>query len=305
MEIYDTRLEAKNNAEYITPDKLVKFLSSKIKGTNLNILEPAVGSGQLLFDIFNDINYIDGYDVNHNSLSVAKNNFQEKINIYNEDFITAKINKKYDISICNYPFSLRPTLLQKEHILKDNFLSQFYKKDVTGLLDYIFILKSFMLCEEGYYLCFPGVGYRKQEEKFRKYLIDNNYIKEFGIIKNCNFEHTNIDILYLHLTKQKNINISSFLFDLKTEEKINKVATLEDFVFDIPCKEIYKEEVNSYDLEIKARNEIIKSLVGQIKFSQSVELLDDSINGLMPSVNEFIEDIVRVINSLKKTIKNN
>ena len=83
-------------------------------------------------------------------------------------------------------------------------------KKVTGLLDFIFILKSFELVKEGYYLCFPGIGYRTQEEKFRKYLIDNKFIKEYGIINNCQFDHTSISILYLHLSKEKTDNPKIF-----------------------------------------------------------------------------------------------
>ena len=184
---FDTRAVAKQNAEYITPEKLRQFLAQKITKENITVLEPAIGSGQLLFEIKERIALIDGYDVNQSALNCVKENFEGKINVFNQDFITSTVNKTYDYAIANYPFSLPMTEEQKEFIANDDFLQSFFVKkkqestenlfeakpfvkpdNVNGKLDFMFILKSFQYAKEGLYFCFPGIAYRGQEEKFRK-----------------------------------------------------------------------------------------------------------------------------------------
>jgi type I restriction-modification system DNA methylase subunit len=70
----DLRQVAKNNAEYITPQALREFLKSKIEKDNITVLEPAIGSGQLLFDVFDKIFAIDGYDINQKSQNCSNAN---------------------------------------------------------------------------------------------------------------------------------------------------------------------------------------------------------------------------------------
>ncbi len=299
MKEFDTRAKAKELAEFITPEKLRQFLASKITGNNLNILEPAIGSGQLLFEIKDRVKSIDGFDVNDDAIDVAKENFAEKINIFNRDFIGCNINKQYDIAIANYPFSLKPTEEQKQYICNDEFLSQFYRKnnekdilgeyiktiktdDITGLLDFVFILKSFNFAKEGYYFCFPGIGYRQQEKVFREYLIKNKYIKEYGIINNCNFKHTTISILFLHLTKEQNETTKSFNLDLKTNEVIEAVASFDNETFNLPQKEVVKEVINSIDVEKQVRENLIDMVKTSLELSKMLCELDKDLGDKLP-----------------------
>ena len=75
---FDTRKKAKQLAEFITPPILRKFISDKVKGENLNILDVSIGSGQLLFDLSKRISSVVGYDVNKDSLNACKQNFKDK-----------------------------------------------------------------------------------------------------------------------------------------------------------------------------------------------------------------------------------
>lgn len=294
---FDTRKKAKQLAEFITPPILRKFISEKVKGENLNILDVSIGSGQLLFDLNNRVSSIVGYDVNNESLNACKQNFKDKVILYNQDFISSEVTDKQDICICNYPFSLRATKEQEEYILKDGFLKQFYDKKVSGLLDFVFILKSFKLVEDGYYLCFPGIGYRSQEEKFRKYLIDNKFIKEYGMIKNCQFDHTSISILYLHLSKEKTDNPKSFLLDFKTNELIEEKADFEDYIFVSPIKETQRELINPIEIEKLSRKQIEMNIRKQYQMSLAVYELDKSLNKLPPPkkwLNNLLQDLLKI-----------
>jgi len=309
MQEHDLRAVAKTNAEYITPDALRKFLASKITKENFTVLEPAIGSGQLLFELKNKIAEIDGFDINQASIETAKTNFGNKLNAFNQDFITAELNKSYDYAIANYPFSLPPTKEQKEFIANDKFLKTFFAKqqdtnmliemeavvkpeDINGKLDFMFILKSFQHAQEGLYFAFPGIGYRGQEEKFRKYLIQNKFIKEIGTLNNCKFDHTSISILFIHLTKTPNETTKSFTLDFKTNELIEGVATFENNAFDFPKKEIEKEHFDPVETERQVRKSIIDNLLKELDFSQKIYSLDPEIRKNLPSIEEFKQEII-------------
>lgn len=309
MQEHDLRAIAKTNAEYITPIALRKFLASKITKDNFTVLEPAIGSGQLLFELKDKIAEIDGFDINPTSIEMAKTNFGNKLNAFNQDFITADINKHYDCAIANYPFSLPPTEKQKEFIANDKFLKTFFSKQqdtntliemedivkpesVNGKLDFMFILKSFQHAQEGFYFAFPGIGYRSQEKKFRKYLIENKFIKEIGMLNNCKFDHTSIPILFIHLTKTLNETTKSFTLDFKTNELIESVATFENNAFDFPKKEIEKEYFDIVETERQLRKSIIDNLLKDLDFSQKIYNLDPEIRKNLPSIEEFKNEII-------------
>lgn len=310
---YDTRAVAKQNAEYITPEKLRQLLAQKITKNNITVLEPAIGSGQLLFELKEQIASIDGYDINKSPLDYAKRNFKEKVNAFNQDFITSTINKTYDYAIANYPFSLKINEEQKEFIANDKFLKTFFAKkeqstntliemeavvkpeNVNGVLDFIFILKSFQYAQEGVYFAFPGIGYRVQEEKFRKYLIENKFIKEIGMLSNCKFDHTQISILFLHLTKKPNEKTKSFTLDLKTNEMIEGFASFESNQFDFPRKELEKEYFDPVKTEELVRQSLKNTIKKELDFSQKIYNLDPQLQKNLPTIKDFKRELINML----------
>lgn len=316
MKEFDTRAEAKSRAEFITPQALRQFLAEKITTNDLSVLEPAIGSGQLLFEISDKMQSIDGFDISQSAVDMCKQNFKGKGgNIECRDFITAEISKSYDVAIANYPFSLPISEEQKVAISNDVFLSRFYSKDedaneslfdipkqvkpseVNGVLDFIFILKSFQHAQEGFYFCFPGIGYRGQEEKFRKYLIENKFIKEIGQLNNCKFDHTSISILFLHLTKIPNETTKSFTLDFKTNEYLEKVATFENNQFDYPRKVVEKEFFDPIEVERQVRNSIIQNLKKELDLSSKLYDIDPELRKNLPTIEEFKQEIIDVLKS--------
>jgi hypothetical protein len=294
MKELDTHKKAKQLAEFITPKKLREFLSTKVTKKHLKVLEPAIGSGQLIFEIIDKIENITGFDVNSELIEILKENFGDKLNFNNNDFIKSEIAEHFDLAISNYPFSLTPSEEQKQSILKDPFLSQFYSGKVTGKLDIIFILKSFNVSDEGLYLCFPGIGYRDTETKFREYIIKNKFLVEFGLLENCKFEHTTISILFIHLNKNnQNKSVNSFRLDLETGEKYNETVDKFDEKYslsDFPSKPIEKEIIDPVKLEMESRKQAEKYMISQIKISELIWEIDESIR-VLPSVEKWVEQL--------------
>lgn len=218
MKEYDLRKEANNNMEYITPIEIRKWLSGKvnIKYQNIkSVFDPAVGSGQL-FQFIKSEKYL-GCDVNPKSLEFFKNNFKNSES-YNLNYFEMKNKLDYELAISNYPFSLDCKNLFTE--APENLKQFFNSKNIAGKADFLFIIKSFLEAEKGgFYLCFPGITYRNQEMKYRDFLINNNYVESYGILKNCKFDATNIDVFYLELSKNKKDSmIETFLYDFNDKE---------------------------------------------------------------------------------------
>ena len=218
MKEYDLRKEAKKNAEFITPQPLRKWFAEQIheKYQDIgSIFDPAVGSGQLMQYIKAE-HYI-GNDVNERALQAFSENFKQSERYLSNYFKNEVIG--YDIAVSNYPFSLNAKDVF-ENI--PNELEQFYPKGkVTGKADWPFIIRSFMRAEKaGFYLGFPGISYRSNEQKFRDFLIENNYVERYGKLKNCKFEATSIDLMYLELIKNRPVDkeIEVFEYDFETNE---------------------------------------------------------------------------------------
>ena len=116
----------------------------------------------------------------------------------------------------NPPFSLKFKDL-KEHEQK-NIQKQFTWKK-SGVVDDIFVLKSLEYTKRyAFYILFPGVGYRKTEEKFRELI--GNRLAELNVVSNA-FTDTSIDVLFLVVDKNKTTEaVYRELYDCKLEKII-------------------------------------------------------------------------------------
>lgn len=247
------RKQANKNMEFITPVKIRKWLAEKInsKYENINsVFDPAVGSGQL-FHFVKSEKYI-GCDINLESIKCFEENFSN-CESYKTNYFETDI-KNYDIAISNYPFSLNfKDLVDKIPVE----LEQFYNKKITGKADFPFILRSFLKSEKGgFYLCYPGISYRSQEQQFRDFLINSNYVVSYGILKNCKFDATNINILYLELSKNKiNDVIETFCLDFESGEEVKKSIYNYEVLNDVWMTPEFEKEKETIDI-----NEIEKEI---------------------------------------------
>ena len=209
---------SKKLAEYITGTELRKYVARKVKQylniENPTVFDGAVGSGQL--EQFIEPSMLYGVDVQESSVNSARQNFENTKLEVKSFFEYEKENLLVDCVIMNPPFSIKFKDLSEQE--QKNIQKEFEWKK-SGCVDDIFVLKSLKYTKRfGFYILFPGVGYRKTEETFRK-LIGNN-LAELNRIDNA-FADTGISVIFIVIDKEKNNNkVYREIYDCKLDKQI-------------------------------------------------------------------------------------
>ena len=224
---HNNREISKKLAEYITGIELRKYVARKVKKyiskENITVFDGAVGSGQL--EQFIEPGMLYGVDVQENSINSARQNFKNSDLETKSFFEYEKENLILDCVIMNPPFSIKFKDLsgqEQKNIQKD------FEWKKAGCVDDIFVLKSLKYTKRfGFYILFPGLGYRRTEEQFRK-LIGNN-LAELNRIDNA-FTDTSISVLFIVVDKEKTNNkVFREIYDCKLDKQILEDEwTLED-----------------------------------------------------------------------------
>ena len=215
---HNNREISKKLAEYITGIELRKYVAKKVKQyinlENPTVFDGAVGSGQL--EQFVNPAMLYGVDVQESSVNSASQNFENTELEVKSFFEYEKENLLVDCVIMNPPFSLKFKDLSEEE--QKNIQKEFEWKR-SGCVDDIFVLKSLKYTKRfGFYILFPGVGYRRTEETFRK-LIGNN-LAELNRIDNA-FTDTGISVIFIVIDKEKNNNkVYREIYDCKLDKQI-------------------------------------------------------------------------------------
>lgn len=161
--------------DVFTPDIICKLMASKLHDSG-SLLEPSIGTGNLLKYVNIDNYTIDAYEIKDTYLKALP---YTKINTYHEDFIKANIQKSYRNIILNPPYIKIQDLSESYRAyIKSHF---FILK--TGLVDiyYAFIIKCLTLLEDdGIMVAITPNSflYNKSSHKLRKYLFENHYVQE-------------------------------------------------------------------------------------------------------------------------------
>nr|DAQ12309.1 MAG TPA: N-6 DNA Methylase [Caudoviricetes sp.] len=246
---HNNREVSKKLAEYITGIELRKYVARKIKQylkiENPTVFDGAVGSGQLEQFINPSILY--GVDVQESSVNSARQNFKNTELEIKSFFDYEKENLEVDCIIMNPPFSIKFKDLSEQE--QKNIQKEFpWKK--SGVVDDIFVLKSFKYTKRyAFYILFPGVGYRKTEEKFRELI--GNRLTELNVIRNA-FTDTSIDVLFLAVDKSKTTEaVYRELYDCKLE----KIIVSDTWKVDKDYRwEQIREEKEVEEIDINALN---------------------------------------------------
>tara|TARA_B110000858_G_C17784675_1_gene466543 strand:- start:845 stop:2107 length:1263 start_codon:yes stop_codon:yes gene_type:complete len=177
MNAIDNDLLKFNRCDIFTPDKISLMMTSFLTKKG-NLLEPAVGTGNLLkFINYNDYTNIDIYDIKQEYLDKCDND--TNIKKYNTDFIKSDITTSYKNIILNPPY----IRFQDLSIDYRKFIKEKWNILSKGNIDlyYAFIIKCIELLDD----CGVMVAiipnsylYNKSAFNLRKYLIDNKFIKE-------------------------------------------------------------------------------------------------------------------------------
>lgn len=248
--------------DIFTPDKISKIMASKLGCLGGNLLEPSVGTGDLLkfidLELFENV---DVYELKEEHLNKITN---AKINKYNVDFLKAETNK-YDSIILNPPY----IRVQDLSIQYRKFIKNRFSELNTGLVDiyYAFLLKCInSLKETGKMVSITPNSYLYNKSAFslRKYLFQNYLIEEIidfnseKVFKNASvyccitvFSKTKKEYL-LYNDKKINysdihINYSLFNNTLSSKKSLqnmckisNGIATLRDGIY-IHEKKLFNE----------------------------------------------------------------
>lgn len=173
----DETLHNFTKCDVFTPDSISRKMS-KFLFKDGNILEPAVGNGQLLkFIDISKYQSIDIYDIKKVYLDAIDN--KPNINKYYEDFVTKEIDKKYRNIILNPPY------IKIQDLSEDyrKFIRKRWKIFTKGNLDiyYTFMIKCIeLLDEDGIMVAITPNSYlyNKSSLLLREYFIKNKLIRE-------------------------------------------------------------------------------------------------------------------------------
>lgn len=292
MKEFNNREIAKKHAEYITGKELRRYLAEKVKGyvgDSPTVFDGAVGSGQL--EEFVNPAHVTGVEIQEDACRAFKENYPNST-VENMSFFNYKGDVNADCVIMNYPFSLKFKELSEEE--QANIQSSFpWKK--SGVVDDIFILKSLEQTKGyGFYICFPGIRYRKAEKKLRELL--SGCIAEHNVIRNA-FEDTGIDVLFLIIDKEKDLSrtVKKEIYDCKLKKVVYEEKTSVDEEWEQIVEPLPEQEpIDPITLEMQIQDGVIKQLKKQLeitlivsKFEKRADLFERLLKSISSVLNEY------------------
>lgn len=295
MKEFNNREVANQFAEYITGQELRKYVAEKVKkyvGDNPTVFDGACGSGQL--EQFVNPKKLVGVEIQEQACEVCRENYKDS-EIHCMSFFNYDEDVTCDCVIMNPPFSLKLKERDEEEIAR--IQAEFpWKK--SGVVDDIFVLKSLKYAKRyGFYILFPGVGYRKTEKKFRE-LIGYN-LKEFNVIKNA-FEDTQIDVIFIVADKEKtDSKVLREIYDCKVSEILmNDEYEIEELGenWQQPVVEKEREEIDPVEVENSIRELSIKNLDKSLRLSKFICGVDSDL----PPFEDYLSGIKKVIEKYER-----
>lgn len=291
MKEFNNREIAKKHAEYITGKELRRYLAEKVKcyiGDSPTVFDGAVGSGQL--EEFVNPAHVTGVEIQEDACRAFKENYPNST-VENMSFFNYKGDVNADCVIMNYPFSLKFKELSEEE--QANIQSSFpWKK--SGVVDDIFILKSLEQTKGyGFYICFPGIRYRKAEKKLRELL--SGCIAEHNVIRNA-FEDTGIDVLFLVIDKEKDLSrtVKKEIYDCKFKKVVYKEKTSVNEEWEQIIEPLPEQEpIDPITLEMQIQDDVIKQLKTQLEITLAVSILEkrtDLFERLLKNISSVLNE---------------
>ena len=255
MHEHNNRKLANQFAEYITGQELRKYTARKIHhyvDDHPTVFDGAIGSGQL--EQFVSPSFLTGVELQESACETFEMNHELFPNrsIHNMSFFNFKDEVVADCVVMNPPFSIKFKDLSEEE--QSNIQEEFpWKK--SGVVDDVFVLKSLKHTSRyGFYILFPGVGYRKTETMFRTLI--GNQLQELNVIRNA-FEDTSIDVLFLVIDKNKTSQVCKReIYDCKLQKVV-----VEDEWDILERWETITEEVEQEEIDIDEVNNSLENAV--------------------------------------------
>jgi len=248
--------------QYMTPEIVASFMISLADlNNNSLILEPSSGEG-IFLDILKNKDYknITAYEIDK---SISNNNEY----VVNESFISAKIDKKFDLIIGNPPY-IRWKNLEQE--LKDELSNnELWNKYCNSLCDYssIFIIKAIELLKENGQLIFITPEYwinTTHSITLRNYMLDNGYFEQiYHFNETPIFEKASVSTIVFKFIKSskktnKKIKIAKYFKNKKLDKNI--LNNLKQQIPQPDTEYIEHDKFEKNENWILAKSEIISEL---------------------------------------------
>lgn len=257
---HNNRAKAKALAEFITGQRLRKYLADKVHqyaGEQVSVFDGACGSGQLIQHIKSS--HLTAVEIQSESVKALAHNYPNADIHHMSFFDFMPDDLSVDCVVMNPPFSLKfKDLSDGEQV---NIQSQFgWKK--SGVVDDIFVLKAMEYSKRwGFFILSCGLGYRGTEKKFRE-LIGNQAV-EISRIANA-FDDTSIDVMFLVLDKIKTTpEYYSELLDCKTGESHTATFAIDADKWDMaqaPVPDKFGADFDIHALNQELVNQTLKHL---------------------------------------------
>lgn len=290
---HDNRKKAKNLAEFITGDALRRYMADKVRqyaGEQVSVFDGAAGSGQLC-QYIQPTEFV-AVEIQPEACKELAKNFPHA-KICNQSFFT-DLDTELDCAVMNPPFSIKFKDLSDAE--QANIQALFpWKK--SGVVDDVFVLKAMQYSKRwGFFILFPGVGYRNTEKKFRELLTP--HLVELSTIENA-FDDTPIGVIFIVLDKLKNGGeCYGELYDCKTKQVIHSHTITPDADrWETPQKPTPEpERIDPVAHEYQARQATKNMLIGQLRFSKVTAMFEPETAS---SFNAFCDELIQAINAEK------
>jgi len=212
----------KNNGQYMTPyDIIEESLKTLPKSHYKSILEPSCGTGQFIEKIQEKYKKakITGIEIDTVIYNIINNNFNNNIDIINNDFLLYDFkDKKYNLIIGNPPYF---ELEQKNSKYKE--IINNYKEYLCGRVNIysLFLLKSIEILDDVLLFVIPtSLLSSKYFEGVRKFIIKKCNIRNIKILNSDNFEDAQQQTMIFIIQKLKDNNINNGKYIIKLGETI-------------------------------------------------------------------------------------
>lgn len=238
MKEHNNRKIADKYAEFITSNALRILVAEKVReylgDRTLSVFDGAVGSGQL--EQYIQVKSITGVDIQRQAVDAFKENYGDRATgiVSNLFDVIDDIHDNFDCVVMNPPFSLK---------MESPIPGMPYTKK-TGLLDECFYILSSMKARFSFFICFPGIGYRRNEQKMREYF--GNTVAELITVDN-GFGDTSISTLLVVIDREKtDDSVSVSRYDCKKVQYIiqPKREKLDIENWNVARKEAVREEID-------------------------------------------------------------
>ncbi|OCG25382.1 type I restriction-modification system subunit M [Gilliamella sp. App2-1] len=313
----------KSGGEFFTPPNVSKLISQLAlhNQTKVNkIYDPAAGSGSLLLQAkkqFDEHIIEDGFfgqEINHTTYNLARMNmFLHNINYdkfeiaLGDTLLNPKFGdeKPFDAIVSNPPYSIKwigsddPTLINDDRYAPAGVLAPKSRADFAFIMHALSYLSE---CGRAAIVTFPGIFYRVgAEQKFRKYLVDNDFVETVISLAPNLFYGTSIAVNILVLAKNKTVKKTQFidaskLFKKETNNNVLTDEHIQEIMQVFDSKQDIEYFAKSVDNQTIAQNDYNLSVSSYVEAEDTREVID------ITQLNAEIKDTVAKIESLRSQI---